>query len=135
MANKRKLKLADYGISGSRYKELCGFCEQYPEWVDELTYMNSTVGSKVITDMPVSHSGGNPQEELVMRRVELSEKTKVIEQTAIEANSELYQYIIKSVCYRKPIWYLTDIMHMPCSDRAFRDLRRYFFYLLSKNKK
>ena len=135
MANKRKLKLEDYGISGSRYKELCGFCEQYPEWVDELTYMANIVHSKVITDMPVHHGQSNPQEELAIRRAELSIKTELIEQTAIEADGDLYQYIIKSVCYRKPIWYLTDIMHMPCSDAKFRDMRRYFFYLLSKNKK
>ena len=30
--NKRDLKLDKYGISPKRYKELCGFCEQYPEW-------------------------------------------------------------------------------------------------------
>ena len=34
--NKRKLKFDDLEISGKRYKELCGFCEQYPEWKSQL---------------------------------------------------------------------------------------------------
>lgn len=133
--NKRELKLEKYGISSKRYKELCGFCEQYPEWVDELNYKNDTVGSKEITGMPIPpHNTSDQTGNLAIRRVELQKKCELIEQTAIQANSDLYQYIIKSVCYEHPFWYLQDIMGMPCSQRAFYDARRYFFYLLNKNK-
>ena len=52
LANKRKLSLSKYGISNKRYKELCGFCEQYPEWKDELRYKTSTIKSVEITDIP-----------------------------------------------------------------------------------
>ena len=41
--NKRQLNLEKYGISGKRYKELCGFCEQYPEWKNQLKYNNDTL--------------------------------------------------------------------------------------------
>ena len=51
--NKRQLNLEKYGISGKRYKELCGFCEQYPEWVNELKFNRDTVRSVEITDMPI----------------------------------------------------------------------------------
>lgn len=133
--NKRELKLEKYGISSKRYKELCGFCEQYPEWVDELNYKTDTVGSKEITDMPIPpHNTSDRTGNLAIRRVELQKKCELIEQTAIQANLDLYQYIIKSVCYEHPFWYLQDIMSMPCSQRAFYDARRYFFYLLNKNK-
>jgi hypothetical protein len=136
LPNRRDLKLDDYGISRKRYKELCGFCEQYPEWIDELQYKTDILKSKTITDMPLPPSRvGNQQEDLAIRRIELQKKCEVIEQTAIEADADLYKYIIKNVCYEKPIYYLINTMGMPCSERSFRDKKRYFFYLLAKNKK
>ena len=133
--NKRELKLEQYGISGKRYKELCGFCEQYPEWVDELKFKTDTVKSVEITDMPVHHGNSDATCNLATKRFELQKKCELIEQTAIQASGELYQYIIKSVCYECPFWYLRDIMGMPCGQSSFYDQRRYFFFLLDQNKK
>lgn len=136
MPNKRNLKLDDYGISNKRYKELCGFCEQYPEWKDELEYKKDTLKSKVITDMPLPpRREGNPQEDLAIRRTELQKRCKIIEQTAKQADPELYQYIIKAVTEETPYWYLRDIMGMPRCRDDFYASRRYFFFLLDKNKR
>ena len=134
--NKRNLNLEKYGISGKRYKELCGFCEQYPDWINELKYHTDTVGSKEITDMPISpHNNSDQTGNLAVHRVELQKKCELIKQTAIEADPELYQFIIKSVCYEVPVHYLQSVEGMACSTAAFYDKRRYFFYLLDKNKK
>ena len=136
MPNKRDLKLDDYGISKHRYWELKSFCLQYREWKDELEYKKDTLKSKVITDMPMPPSRtGNPQEDLAIRRTELESKCKVVEQTAIQADAEIYQYIIKSVTEEVPCWYLEEIMGMPCCRKDFYAARRYFFFLLDKNKK
>lgn len=134
--NKRELNLSKYGISGKRYKELCGFCEQYPEWVDKLKYKTDTVKSKEITDMPILPFGSGDQTgNLATERVELQKKCELIEQTAIEASADLYQYIIKAVCYEVPVHYLISVEEMPLGKSAFYELRRYFFFLLDKNKK
>lgn len=134
--NKRELNLSKYGISGKRYKELCGFCEQYPEWVDKLKYKTDTVKSKEITDMPIPPFGSSDQTgNLATERVELQKKCELIEQTAIEASADLYQYIIKAVCYEVPVHYLISVEEMPLGKSAFYELRRYFFFLLDKNKK
>lgn len=133
--NKRNLSLEKYGISGKRYKELCGFCEQYPEWVNELKNKNSTEKSPEITGMPVCHGNSDATGNLAIRRAELQIKCKLIEQTAIQASADLYQYIIKAVCYEVPVTYLLACEDMPCSKAAFYDTRRYFFYLLDQNKK
>jgi hypothetical protein len=134
--NKRKLKLDSYGISDKRYKELCGFCEQYPEWKDELMYHTCTVKSIGIMDMPFPPpSVHHPTEELAIRREELRRKCEMVEQTAIEADADLYRYIIESVCYEKPFRYLEGVMEIPCCARSFFDARRFFFYILDKNKK
>lgn len=133
--NKRNLVLDKYGISSKRYKELCGFCEQYPEWLNELKYKTHTLASPEITDMPIPpHSNESKTERLALRRTMLEEKCKLIEQTAIQADADLYQYIIKSVCYEVPYTYLATVEEMPCSRSSFYDTRRKFFYLLDKNK-
>lgn len=131
---KRNLKLKQYGISAKRYKELCGFCEQYPEWKEELKEMTN-IKSQTISGLPSGKRGtANVTEDLAIKRQQLLEKCELIEQTAIEADAELYQYIIKNVCYELPYKYLNYI-EIPCSRETFYDKRRYFFYLLSKNKK
>ena len=122
--NKRQLNLEKYGISGKRYKELCGFCEQYPEWKNQLKYNNDTVKSN-------SDATGN----LAIKRTGLEEKCRLIEETAEQAGEDLSQYIIKSVCYEVPVTYLIVCEGMPIGKSAFYEMRRYFFYLLDQNKK
>ena len=133
--NKRNLNLEKYGISGKRYKELCGFCEQYPEWTRELKSINDTIQAVEITDMPIYHSNSDATGNLALKRVSLQEKCRLVEETARQASTDLYQYLIKAVCYEVPITYLISYENMPCSKAAFYDTRRYFFYLLDQNKK
>ena len=134
--NKRKLRLDKYGISNKRYKELCGFCEQYPEWLEELKSNTNTVKSASANSVLVSSSvSGDPTSALARRRAELQKRCELIEQTAIQADADLYPYIIRSVCYEEPVRYLQTIKGMACSTAAFYDVRRYFFYLLDQNKK
>lgn len=133
--DKRKLKLDKYGISGKRFKELSGFCEQYPDWKKELSFMTDAVKSPLIDGIgsfggDTSDSTGN----LAIRRHEISRKCDLIERTAKQANKELAKYIIQSVCYELPLRYLICVEDMPCSRAAFYDARRYFFYLLDQNK-
>ena len=134
--NKRKLKLSNYGISGKRYKELCGFCEQYPEWKQELAFKIDTLKSKEITDMPlVPHGNSDATGDLAIRRVLLQEKIKIVEETAKETDEYYAPYLIKNICYGVPINYLINIEGMPTSERTFFDYRRFFFYLLDQKKK
>lgn len=133
--NKRNLNLEKHGISGKRYKELCGFCEQYPEWVSELKSINDTVKAVEITDMPIYHSNSDATANLVLKRISLQEKCQLVEDTAKQASEDLYQYLIKAVCYEVPITYLISCENMPLGKSAFYELRRYFFFLLDKNKK
>lgn len=132
--NRRKTGLREYGISKKRLKELSGFCEQYPEWKQELEMKDSTLRSPHLTGMPVSHNNIDITGDLAVRRVMLQEKCKLIEETAKEANEELYPFIIKSACYEVSIDYLLAYENIPCSRATFIDVRRYFFYLLDQKK-
>ena len=133
--NKRNLNLERYGISGKRYKELCGFCEQYPEWKNQLKYNKDTVKSLEITDMPITHNNSDATGNLAIKRTELEKKCQLIEETAEQAGEDLSQYIIKSVCYEGPVTYLIACEGMPLGKSAFYEMRRHFFYLLDQNKK
>lgn len=133
--NKRNLNLEKYGISGKRYKELCGFCEQYPEWISQLKHGNDTVKSIEITDMPITHNNSDLTGNLAIKRQELEMKCELIESTAVQAGNELSKFIIKSVCYEVPVNYLIACECMPLSKSAFYEMRRYFFFLLDQNKK
>lgn len=134
--NKRCLRLEKYGISRKRYKELCGFCEQYPDWKLELENHIDTVKSKELDGMPHLPEGNtsDPTANLAIRRAGIEDKIKLIEDTAKEASPDLWGYIIKSVCYEHPFWHIRDIMQVPCSESSFYDRRRYFFYLLDQKK-
>ena len=133
--DKRKTSLKKYGISSKRYKELCGFCEQYPEWKQELAFNNSTVKSQSLTGMPaMTNSLSDETADLAIKRVAIQKKIDLIEKTAKEASPEFWKEIIKSACFEQPFWYLRDISNIPISRAAFHDYRRYFFYLLNRKK-
>lgn len=133
---KRTLTLQKYGISAKRYKELCGFCEQYPEWKEELLELEPSPKPQRVDGMPFSQTNNTTDEtcDLAIKRAMLSKKIKLVEDTAKEASQEMWEYIIKSACYEQPFWYLRDIAKIPMSESAFLDRRRYFFYLLSKKR-
>ena len=144
MPNKRDLKLDGYGISTNRYHELKSFCLQYQEWRDELQYNTDTVRSKVITDMPICHGGGNPMEALIERRMLLQEKCALVEQNLFKAIgdiykgelSDLYPKMLKAIIYDDINYaYLSEVMNADCGRNTYWKIRRYFFFLLSGVKK
>jgi hypothetical protein len=132
--NKRNLKLDAYGISGKRYKELSGFCEQYPEWVE--TLRNQSYVSGVASDgMPkAQYTKSDATGRIAVKMNEIRKRKQLIDDVAKEASPDLCRYIIKSVCYEVPFWYLQDFMKIPCGRNTFYDARWFFFYLLDRRK-
>ena len=131
--NVRPLSEKKYNISKHRFRELYYFCLQYQEWLDELKYKTDDVSSVGITNMPTSHNTNSNVERLALRRAQLEEKCKILEQTAIEADETLYQYIIKAVTNEGVSYnYLKMVMNIPCCKNVWYDRRRKFYYLLSQ---
>ena len=131
--NVRPISEKKYNISKHRFRELYYFCLQYQEWLDELKYKTDDVSSVGITNMPTSHNTNSNVERLALRRAQLEEKCKILEQTAIEADETLYQYIIKAVTNEGVSYnYLKMVMNIPCCKNVWYDRRRKFYYLLSQ---
>jgi len=135
--NKRELRLDKYGISSKRYKELCGFCEQYPDWKKQINEANATLMRGMsYDDMPKNPNMGTSDTvgNVAVRMADLQSKCNLIEEVAKQADAELWQCIIKSVCYEVSPTYLIAYEDMPLSKSAFYERRRYFFYLLDKER-
>ena len=135
MGNVRPLNREKYGISKNRFKELYYWCLQYNEWKDELKYKTDTVKCIEITDMPVSHGNGDSTQQLAMRRAQLEQNCRLIEQIALEADPEIYQYLLKAVTDENVTYrYLRLVMGIPCGKDMYYDRRRKFYWLLSQKK-
>lgn len=133
--NKRDLKLDKYGISGKRYKELCGFCEQYPDWKKELNN-HAYISAVAYGDepRPSNHDNSDTTAKHALKMLKYKRNCELIEKVAKEADDKYWQHIIKAVCYEVPINYLMEIDGLHLSKSVFYDRRRYFFYLLDIEK-
>ena len=133
--NKRELKLSKYGISGKRVKELCGFCEQYPDWKKELTN-HAYISAVQYGDepRPSNHDNVDTTAKHAIKLIRYKRNCDLIEKVAKEADSENWQSLIKAICYEVPIYYLISVEEMHLSPSAFYVRRRYFFYLLDMEK-
>jgi hypothetical protein len=120
----RDLKLDGYNISGNRYRELKYFCRQYRE-KQSLLRSITEVGSP-----PLSGKLSDKTASTAIRRTELQRDLEMIEQTAIEADAEIYTYILSNVADGVPWEYLG----VPYSRATFYRRVRKFFWLLDKKK-
>lgn len=120
--SRQRIALEDYDLSGNRQRELRAFCLQYREWLDKKNALYDSIG------------GGAPRRDSTadraMKIISLDEKLKLVEQTAIEADAEIYQYILKNVT--EDISYI--YMDVPCGKQKFYNTVKYFFFLLDKKR-
>lgn len=135
MPNKRDLKLNEYGISKFAYRELSDFCLQYPEKKKKLSDLRNPLKAQQYSDMPHGSGVGNPTLESAMKAAQLSRDTELVEQTALEADAGICQYIILAVT-EPGISYeiLKALKDIPCGKNYFYKRRRRFFYLLAKKR-
>ena len=113
---RRPINKDKYGISKHRYLEVIHHCLQYPEWREELENMTDTVKAiQYGQEGKGSPSQASATERLAIKRAELQEKCKRIEQTAIEADADIYQWLLEGL---PQIMRLTYTFGMPKGSRA-----------------
>ncbi|QIB68604.1 hypothetical protein Ami103574_04385 [Aminipila butyrica] len=132
MTNIRPINENKYGISKHRFRELYYFCLQYPEWQEELKHNTNTVGAIITDGLPHGSNTSDSTAILAARRADLRTKCEIIEETAIKADSELHEYILKAVTTERASFnYLKMRMGLPCERDMYYDRRRKFYWLLS----
>ena len=124
-----------YWISKHRHYELKHFCLQYPIWKSEYAALeNSSIPSSAIEKVPTNNIPGDPTAKIATLRAYYSERMKLIERTAIEADSVLHMYILKAVTEGLSYPQLKTKFDIPCSKDLYYDRYRRFFWLLSSNR-
>ena len=135
--SKELSKKNPWWIPRYRYLELRYFCLQYPDWRRkyELLCYDSGLASKSPDKQYVNSSKiADRTAEIAIQRKILSDSMKLVEQAAIEAEPELYHYIMKAVTEKYGFIDLKREYCIPCEKDMFYDRRRKFFWLLSKSR-
>lgn len=102
---KRDMKLSDHNISRDKYNELKYFCLQYWQKKQEID-RNYGIDGFSQDGMPRGTSSSNPTEKKALRIAQLKRDTELIEQTAMEADAEIYPWILKNVTSGVPYEYM-----------------------------
>jgi hypothetical protein len=118
-----------YYISKHRYLELRHFCMQYDEWKQQLEKL-SWYGQ---AGDGISSGIGKPVEKMTEKRGSYLRRIEMVEQSCIEADSDIYKWILISVTDGVP--YSGLRAHgIPCSRDYFYDRYRKFFWCLDRNR-
>ena len=82
--------------------------------------------------MPHSKDPGDPTGSIASQIAEYTAKIQAIEETAKEVDPALSEYMLYATTHDVSYEYLKIKMEIPCGRRRFYELRRKFYYLLSK---
>lgn len=125
-----------YWISRHKYYELKHFCLQYPEWKEryrELSDFDTGCLTFSVRDKNSRH--GDPTAERAVLLAEYSKKIELIEETAMDADRDLYRYILKAVTEGLSFVQLKHMYEIPCSRDMFYERYRRFFWILNRRRK
>ena len=125
-----------YWIDKHRHYELKHFCLQYPEWKKMYAeFSNTSIPLSMIERLPTSNIPGDPTAKRALLMTYYGDRIGLIEKIAKEADSYLYNYIVKAVTEGLSYTYLNTIMGIPCSRDLYYDRYRKFFWLLDKARR
>ena len=124
-----------YWIDKHRYYELKHFCLQYPEWKRAYAEFNDPgIPLSMIERMPTDNIPGDPTAKRAMLKAYYSDKIALIEQTALETDLYLREYILKAVTEGLSYAHLKTKLNIPCGRDMYYDRYRRFFWILSKSR-
>ena len=120
-----------YHIDKHRHYELKHFCLQYPRWKKE--YKEYTDIGPNLSRFEALYSGNSHSDPVfnwVAKREYYAERIKLVEQAAMDTDTELWSYILTGVTNGVSYTYLKNILQIPCSrDTYYRRYRKFFWIL------
>jgi len=122
-----------YWLEKHRYYELKHFCLQYPIWKQAYASLDGL--SQRPTDLVVflkNHSVNDPTVRCVEAKSFYYDRMKMIEHTALEADTVLSSYILTAVTEGASYEHFKARLEIPCCKDVYYDLYRRFFWLLNK---
>lgn len=121
-----------YWIDRHRFYELKHFCLQYKEWKKTYSALNDLgIAKTSLSGLPTSNEVSDLTATCAIRKNELGNKIKMIENAAIKADKDLWFYILKAVTEGLSYTQLNMKFGIPCGRDTYYDRYRKFFWLLS----
>lgn len=121
-----------YWIDKHRHYELKHFCLQYPEWKRVYNeFADPNIPLSMIERVSTSNLPGDPTAKRAMLKTHYAEKMHLIERTARDADTYLWEYILKAVTENLSYTHLKSKFDIPCGKDMYYDRYRRFFWLLS----
>jgi hypothetical protein len=124
-----------YWIDKHRYYELKHFCLQYKEWKKAYAACNESIifassfeerrSDGTISDLTAKYA---------IKRAYYAGRIKLVEKAAMEAEPDLYLYLLKAVTEGLSYTYLKTKMEIPCGRDMYYDRYRKFFWILSNSR-
>lgn len=122
-----------YWIDKHRHYELKHFCLQYPKWKKLYSdAIDSSISLSRIERVRTSNLPGDPTEHCAVQKVYYAERIKMVERAAMDADEDLWKYILRAVTEGLSYTYLKTKLDIPCSRDTYYDRYRRFFWLLNK---
>ena len=118
MATKIRPEISEknkYWIDKHRHYELKHFCLQYPVWKKayaDLTDLSSSLSK--LEQRASNSTPGDPTAKSAVKRAYYSERIKMIEKAAKQADDMLWSYILKAVTEELSNTYLKSKLQKPC---------------------
>jgi hypothetical protein len=124
-----------YYIDKHRHYELKHFCLQYPAWKKAYASCNeSLIFASKFERESSSNIPSDITAKYAVKKAHYAERIKLIEKIALEADEDLYPYILKAVTEGLSYTYLRSQMDIPCGKDMYYDRYRRFFWLLSEER-
>lgn len=121
-----------YWIDRHRFYELKHFCLQYKEMKKAYSVLHDLgVARATLNGLPSSNEPSDLTAACAIRKNEIANKIKIIESAAIEADKDLWFYILKAVTEGLSYTQLHMRFDIPCSRDTYYDRYRRFFWLLN----
>ena len=139
--SRRNYLSGKYKLNAAELLQVLGHIRMYKQWLDEyndLADMNRAI--RYDLDKVQSSGDGDPVFDHAARMALLSSRIGLIEQSAIEADCEIYQWILRSIKEDKSFSELQKDeelrgTRLPFSHNKFYGARRKFYYLVSQKIK
>ena len=135
--NRRKEYTGRYKLNAAELLQVLGYVRMYKQWLDEynsLADMRQAI--RYDTDKVQTSGDSDPLLDHVARMTKLSTRIGIIEQAAIEADCEIYQWILRELRDSVRISKMIKERELegdslPFSMSKYYYARRKFYYLVS----
>lgn len=122
-----------YWIDKHRHYELKHFCLQYKTWKKIYAeLLDPKIPMVAMDKIPSSGTPSDPTAKRAMLKTHYSERIKLVEQAAMEADKYLHDYILKAVTEGRSYTYLKTMLDIPCSKDTYYERYRRFFWILNE---